>query len=122
VKPGAVVVAVAIIVVAGGGLVTWRALPAIENRVQFGTFDLSAPPERIDYCDRRYYPGNGGAAVVDGLEPMRQIGSTPGGFSYFANLTPDTVRSRFSPSLSCTMVIYVKVAGGYRVYALSRGP
>ena len=119
--------------VVAGGLVIWRTLPAMANRLQYGTFDLSAPPERVDYCGRRYYPGNGeadaaqwhaigAAAVAHGLEPMRQIGSTPGGFSYFANLTPTTVRNRFSPPLPCTMLIYVRIADRYRVYGLSGGP
>ena len=113
---------------AGLGLFGWVAY----SRAAFGTWDPMAQPNRIDYCDRRYYPGaHVGRAQIDamgngfGVFPFRQVGITASGTPIFAKPLPGSLR-RQSPNagpLPCAMAVYLKVgADDYLAYGISGGP
>ena len=108
---------------------------SVHSRIAFGTWDPDSPPERIDYCGRRYYAGNGANGgtgtseeAVAALYPAfhaswREVGRTDGGTPYYASVVPDSTRSGFSPAIPCTMVVYLRVGpDAYRGYSLSGGP
>jgi hypothetical protein len=110
------------------GLLGWVSY----SRVTFGTWDPLAQPNRIDYCDRRYYPGwhltraqieTSGNAL--GIFPFRKVGTTAGGLPLYAKPLPDSIRHRFpnSSPLPCDMAVYLKVgADDYIAYGISGGP
>ena len=125
--PGIAIVLVAALVV-GLALLFGR---SIYSRAAFGTWDPSALPTRIPYCDRTYLPGSHVnraqiAATGNGLGvfPFRQVGSTADGKAIFARPLPDSVRHRDSGApLPCDMGVYLKVgADDYIAYGLSGGP
>lgn len=101
---------------------------SVYSRVAFGTWDPTAQPNRIEYCDRRYYPrSHVNRAQIDGegngfgVFPFRQVGTTAGGTPIFAKPLPDSVRHK--SSLPCSMVVYLKAgAGDYVAYVISGGP
>jgi hypothetical protein len=105
---------------------------AIYSRAAFGTWDPTALPTRISYCDRGYLPGwHRTRAQIDaevnafGDFPFRQVGSTADGKPIFAKPLPDSVRHKYpnAAPLPCTMQVYLKVrADDYIVYGLNGGP
>ena len=105
---------------------------AVYSRAAFGTWDAAAQPNRIDYCDRRYYPGSRVTRTqVDatgnglGVFPFRQVGATATGRPFFAKPLPDSVRRQFAngPVLPCAMSVYLSVGpDDYVAYGLSGGP
>ncbi|HEY9288106.1 MAG TPA: hypothetical protein VIT43_08810 [Candidatus Dormibacteraeota bacterium] len=108
---------------------------SLYSRAIYGTWDPSALPTRIDYCDRRYYPASPPTQVTQnsvdqtgnafGAFPIRQIGATLAGKPIVAKPLPETVRRQFpnGPILPCTMVVYVKVgANEYVPYGIAGGP
>jgi len=111
------------------------AIPAIGNRLAFGTFSTQGPPPRIDYCGRRYYPdsnfpnsavvsGHAVAAVLsaNGQSGLTRVGTTPSGMPILANVMTPTVRASFQTSV-CTMGVWVKTGPDlYLGYSLSGGP
>src|SRR5437762_7586554 len=101
------------------------------SRSAFGTWDPTAQPARISYCDRTYLPGQRvSRAIIDstgnglGVFPFRQAGSTAGGTPFFAKPLSDSVRYRYgTPPLPCAMAVYLKVGPDeYIAYVLSGGP
>ena len=102
------------------------------SRVAFGTWNPVAQPNRIDYCDRRYYPGwHFTRAQIDargnglGVYPFRQVGRTPGGAPVFAKPLPDSLRRETPTSgpLPCAMTVYLKAGpDDYLAYGISGGP
>jgi hypothetical protein len=117
-----------VLTVAVLGLLCWVGY----SRMAFGTWDPTARPNRIDYCDRRYYPGSRfNRAQIEatgnglGVFPFRQVGMTAGGTPIFAKPMPDSVRRHFAggPVLPCDMAVYLKVgADDYLAYGISGGP
>jgi hypothetical protein len=116
---------------AAGGAVRLVAA-SVHSRIAFGTWDPHAPPERIDYCSRRYDAGGSGTqtreASVAARDPAfaaswREVGRTDGGTPYYAMVVPDATRSAFHREIPCTMEVYLRVGpDAYRVYTLSGGP
>ncbi len=104
----------------------------VYSRAAFGTWDPTAQPNRISYCDRRYYPGSHvNRARIDaegnrlGVFPFRQVGGTADGRPIFAKPLPETVRHMYpnAAPLPCTMVVYLKVGvDDYIAYVISGGP
>src|SRR5207245_3847182 len=100
------------------------------SRSAFGTWDPTAQPARISYCDRIYLPGQHvSRALIDstgnglGVFPFRQVGSTAGRSPFYAKPIPDSVRNRYAPPpLPCATAVYLKVGpDDYVAYALSGG-
>jgi hypothetical protein len=119
-----------VIVVALAGLVVlaWVSY----SRAVFGTWNPIAQPSRIDYCDRRYYPGwHFTRAQIDvrgnglGIFPFRQVAMTAGGVPVFAKPMPDSMRhaTPYSGPLPCAMTVYLEVGpDDYLAYGISGGP
>jgi hypothetical protein len=110
------------------GLLGWVSY----SRVAFGTWDPTAPPNRIEYCNRRYYPGaHFTRPQIDaignglGLFPFHQVGVTASGGPIFAKPLSDRVRHKYpnAAPLPCAMAVYLKVgADDYLAYGISGGP
>jgi hypothetical protein len=120
-----VLVVVAAILVAGASTVVY-------NRVTFGTFNVLGPPSRVDYCGRRYYPGepprtDSLAQVTAFLASNRmsgltRIGSTTSGLPIVANVMSLETRAAYHTNV-CTMELWVQTEpDGYVGYGLSGGP
>jgi hypothetical protein len=102
------------------------------SRVAFGTWNPMAQPNRIDYCDRRYYPGwHFTRAQIDsrgnglGVFAFHQVGTTPSGAPIFAKPLPDSLRHETPTSgpLPCDMTVYLKAGpDDYIAYGISGGP
>jgi hypothetical protein len=102
------------------------------SRAVFGTWNPIAQPSRIDYCDRRYYPGSHFTRTqIDargnglGIFPFRQVAMTAGGAPVFAKPMPDSMRraTPYSGPLPCAMTVYLEVGqGDYLAYGISGGP
>ena len=101
---------------------------SIYSRAAFGTWDPTALPTRISYCERGYLPESHVTRTeIDeevnsfGTFPVRQVGTTADGRPIFARPMPDSARR--AGSLVCTMVVYLKVgADDYVMYGLNGGP
>jgi hypothetical protein len=116
------------VALAGLALVGWSSY----SRAAFGTWNPVAQPSRIDYCDRRYYPGwHFTRAQIDargnglGSFPFRQVGMTASGAPIYAKPLPDNGRHMYpnSAPLPCAMTAYVKVGpDNYVAYGISGGP
>jgi hypothetical protein len=116
------------VALAGLVLVGWSSY----SRAAFGTWNPMAQPNRIDYCDRRYFPGwHFTRAQIDatgnglGVYPFRQVGTTPGGAPVFAKPLPDSLRRETPTSgpLPCAMTVYLKAGpDDYLAYGISGGP
>ena len=101
------------------------------GRAAFGTWNPMAQPNRIDYCDRRYYPGwHFTRAQIDsrgnglGVFPFLQVGTTPIGAPIFAK-PPAGLRHETPTSgpLPCAMTVYIKTGpDDYIAYGMSGGP
>jgi hypothetical protein len=119
-------VLITFLVVAGLLVLVYPPAAAIASRKTFGTFTFWAPPDRVDYCGRRYYnsgsePGNperftfqtAGRGAV-----WKRVAWTYSGRSIFAVVSPTTQSQRV-----CTMILYAPVGNGrWDVYPLSGGP
>jgi hypothetical protein len=102
------------------------------SRAAFGTWNPMAQPNRIDYCDRQYYPGwHFTRAQIDsrgnglGVFPFRQVGTTRVGAPIFAKPVPDSLRHETPTSglLPCAMTVYIKAGpDDYLAYGISGGP
>ena len=102
------------------------------SRAAFGTWNPAAQPNRIDYCDRRYFPGwHYTRAQIDargnglGVYPFRQVGMTPNGAPIFAKPVADSLRHETPTSgpLPCAMTVYLKSGpDDYIAYGISGGP
>jgi hypothetical protein len=105
------------------------------NRADYGTFNLSGQPPRIDWCGRRYYPADAPvdltrAAALQLSEPspgwtasdFHPVGRTPSGLAFYARLTSG--RDRFAgPLLPCAMAVFLEVGQDrFHAYGLSGGP
>ena len=112
-------------------VVSWIAY----SRALYGIWDPLAQPSRIDYCDRRYYPGSPALHLTRsqieassnafGSFPMRQVGMSPAGAAIYARPLSDSVRYQFAngPVLPCDMAVYLKVGtDDYVAYGISGGP
>jgi len=116
------------VAVAGLALGGW----SYYSRAAYGTWNPLAPPNRIDFCDRRYFPGwHFTRAQIDssgnalGVFPFRQVGTTASGAAIFAKVAPDSIRraTPYSGPLPCSMTVYVKVGpDDYVAYGISGGP
>lgn len=127
------VLALSIVVVGYAALVV--PVPALGNRLAFGTFSTQGPPPRIDYCGRRYYPDSNfpnsavesGRAVgaelsANGQTGLTRVGTTPSGMPILTNVMTPAVRASFHTSV-CTMVVWVQTGpDSYLGYGLSGGP
>jgi hypothetical protein len=102
------------------------------SRAAFGTWNPMAQPNRIDYCDRRYFPGwHFTRGQIDargnglGVFAFRQVGMTAGGAAYFAKPVPDSLRrpTPYSGPAPCAMTVYLRVGpDDYVAYGISGGP
>jgi hypothetical protein len=120
---------VAGLVLVGLGLVLVPVIArSIYSRAAFGTWDPTALPTRISYCERDYQPGShvtraqiDGEVNAFGDFPFRQVGSTADGKPIFARPMSDSARRQHTPV--CTMQVYLKVgADDYVAYGLNGGP
>src|SRR5438445_2421001 len=76
---------------------------ALHNRVAYGTFETTGAPPRVDYCGRRYYPGNATdtRAEVDaflaknGVAGLTQVAVAPSGAPIVAYVNPPDVRAQY---------------------------
>ena len=119
-------VLVTVLVLAGLLVLVYPPVAAIASRKTFGTFAFWAPPNRVDYCGRRYYESGsqssnpaqftsqtGGRGAV-----WKRVAWTYSGRSIFAAVSPVT-----KPQQVCTMILYTPVGNGrWDVYPLSGGP
>ena len=121
-----VLVVVAVAILAAGASI------AIYNRANFGTFYTAGAPPRIEYCGRRYYPGDPPRTdslahvttvlASNGQSGLTRVGSTPSGLPIVANVMQPTTRAAFHTSV-CTMELWVHTGSdSYVGYGLSGGP
>ncbi|TMD86457.1 MAG: hypothetical protein E6I78_05675 [Chloroflexi bacterium] len=113
------------VALAGLVLVGWISY----SRAAFGTWNPTAQPNRIDYCDRRYFPGwHFTRTQIDargnglGVFPFRQVAMTASGAPLFAKPLPASVRQAtpYSGPLPCAMTVYMKVGpDDYVAYGIS---
>src|SRR4030088_2244677 len=75
---------------------------SVYSRAAFGTWDPTALPTRISYCDRDYLPGShvtrsqiDGDGNDLGTFPQGQVKSTADGKPIFAKPLPDSVRHKY---------------------------
>jgi hypothetical protein len=102
------------------------------SRAAFGTWDPTALPTRISYCERTYLPGwHRTRAQIDAVEnsfgvfPFRQVGNTADGKLIFARPLPENIRHKYpnAAPLPCDMVVYLRVGtDDYIAYGISGGP
>ena len=104
--------------------------PAIHNRIVFGEFYTAGAPPRVDYCGRRYYPGNRTETLVqvneflaeNNLRGLTRIETTPSGMPVLTNVLSAAQKAEFSTSV-CTMALWVQTGpDAYVGYGLSGGP
>lgn len=103
------------------------------SRAVFGIWSPFQQPNRIDYCDRRYFPGSLHVtrAQIDatgnglGVFPIEQVAVSPAGAPIVAKPLPDSLRHQAAsgPVLPCAMVVYLKDGpDDYLAYGISGGP
>jgi hypothetical protein len=104
----------------------------IQDRLTYGTFDVASAPPRVDYCGRRYYPGNVSQVQTlaqveaflaeNGLHGLTRVGTAPSGMPVMTNLLSPVVQAEHQTDV-CTMVLWVQSGPDAFVgYALSGGP
>jgi len=104
----------------------------IQNRLTYGTFDIASAPPRVDYCGRRYYPGNTSQAETmaqvqavlakDGLRGLTRVGTAPSGMPVVTHLNSPQVQADYHTDV-CTMELWVQSGpDAYVGYVLSGGP
>ena len=117
-RTAARLLAVLLLAAFGSGVFAcWR------SRVDYGTFGFWRLPERIEFCDRRYYKH---AASIE-WEPTAIAASTSGRSTWATvghTVSRKPIRAlMLSDSSVCTMALYVETGDGrYRPYVLSGGP
>jgi hypothetical protein len=105
---------------------------AVYNQANFGTIYTAGAPPRIEYCNRRYYPGNPSRTdtlahvtsflAANGMSGLTRIGSTPAGLPIVANVMSPQTRASFHTDV-CTMEVWVQTGpDSYIDYGLSGGP
>jgi hypothetical protein len=122
----------ALVLVGVSVVVLFVAGRSLYSRAAFGTWDPSALPARISYCDRRYQPGTHvtGAYIEStgngfGVFPIREVARTANGKPIVAKPLPDRVRRMYphGPPLPCSMTVYVQVGrDDYIAYVIEGGP
>jgi hypothetical protein len=104
--------------------------PALHDRLVWGTFATSGAPPRVDYCGRRYYPGEATETLAgvqallaeNRYQGLTQIDTTPSGMQVVAHVIPSADRARLHSDV-CTMVLWVRTGpNAYLGYSLSGGP
>jgi len=99
---------------------------AVANRAAFGTFAFWAPPNRVNFCDRRYNeqgaqsgtPSEFRSFDSDKSAAWKQVASTFTGRAIYAVVSPHPY-----PGAVCTMVLYLSDGPNqWIVYPLSGGP
>jgi hypothetical protein len=105
---------------------------SLYSRAAFGTWDATALPTRISYCDRTYLPGwHRTRAQIDavdnqfGVFPFQQVGTTADGKLIFARPMPETIRHKYpnAAPLPCDTQVYLKAGpDDYITYGISGGP
>lgn len=114
------------------GVLVAAGVSAVHNFVVFGAISTSGSPPRVDYCGRRYLPGNTSAAMsraqVDaflaenGEHSLARIDTAPSGLPVLANVMTRKERTTHHTSV-CTMGVWVQTgADSYVAYGLSGGP
>ena len=105
-------------------------IPAMQNRLTYGTFSTQGPPPRVDYCGRRYYPGSSAESrssvdaflAKNGASGLTRVGTTPSGMPIVANVMSPATRAAYHTSV-CTMGVWVQAGpDSYLPYGLSGGP
>jgi|ERR1700674_3159517 len=125
-------VALTVVLVAAGItlIAIYAGAPAMHNRVAFGTFDTVGAPPRVDYCGRRYYPGNKTETLAqvkaflaeNGLYGLTRIDTAPSGEPIVTNVMPPELRAHYQTSV-CAMGLWVQTGpDAYVGYSLSGGP
>src|SRR2546421_4437361 len=87
----------------------------VHNLLAYGTFDTTGAPPRVDYCGRRYYPGNAtlttpqvqAQLAQNGLHDLTRIGTAPTGMPIVAAVNSPAVRAQYHTDV-CAMVVYVQ--------------
>ena len=124
-----IVLAAAIVVAAIVG-VFGVASTAIHNRVVFGEFYSAGAPPRVDYCGRRYYPGDRTETLakvqeflaLNEMKGLTRIDSTPSGMPIVTNVMSPGQKAYFQTDV-CTMMLWVQTGpDAYVAYSLSGGP
>ena len=88
-------------------------IPAMQNRLTYGTFSTQGPPPRVDYCGRRYYPGSSAESrssvdaflAKNGASGLTRVGTTPSGMPVVANVMSPATRAAYHTSV-CTMGVW----------------
>jgi hypothetical protein len=104
----------------------------IQNRLAYGTFDIAGAPPRVDFCGRRYYPGNVSQVQTlaqvqaflaeNGLHGLRRVGTAPSGMPVVTHLLSPDLQAE-SHTTVCTMALWVQSGpDAYVGYGLSGGP
>jgi len=104
----------------------------IQDQITYGTFASASTPPRVDYCGRRYYPGETSHVqslaqveallAENGLHGLTQVGTAPSGMPVVTNVLPSGVRVQDHTSV-CTMALWVQSGpNAYVAYGLSGGP
>jgi hypothetical protein len=113
----------ALIVVAAAAL----AYQEFSARTTYGTFwPASGPPPRVDWCDRRYYPGSDPVTLDRARSlasgPLQQVATTPSGMPVLAAPFKDAQKAAYRSNV-CAFVVFVKVSDDhFLAYGLSGGP
>lgn len=98
----------------------WGPLHVVHNRLVFGTFATSGAPPRVDFCGRRYYPGQHVVAALPG--GLAVIDTAPSGMPVLANVMTQAERTRYHTNV-CTMEVWIQTGPhSYLPYGLSGGP
>jgi len=106
------IIAIGVLVIVGlgvaGGWVLYR------RQHTFGTIWADKAPPRIDRCDRRWYKGDTESARATGLNPLRRVGSTPGGAAILAAHTgcPEPVDTLLWVQLGVDSFVAYSLSGG----------
>lgn len=104
----------------------------IHDRITYGTFDTAGVPPRVDYCGRRYYPGDtvhvqslaqvDAFLAKDGLHGLARVGTAPSGMPVVTNVLPSGIQAQMHTNV-CTMELWVQSGpDAYVAYVLSGGP
>lgn len=94
---------------------------------EWGTFDRSGSPPRIEWCGRRYYPvwpplGAHDFAHVPEPRPWSRILTTPSGAPVLAIASTAAEKAKYGTDV-CAMLLFVKESPDrYLKYPLSGGP
>ncbi|HUZ86760.1 MAG TPA: hypothetical protein VNF26_07385 [Candidatus Baltobacterales bacterium] len=104
----------------------------IQDRLAYGTFDTASAPPRVDYCGRRYYPGNLSQvqtlAEVDsllaenGMAGLTRVGTAPSGMPVVTHPSSPQMQAESHTDV-CTIELWVQSGpDAYVGYVLSGGP